>query len=82
MNGSVSGAPASTHAAINPTQNQIVVENFPGEVALYSLDTGDKVADFAIKGDLTFARFSLDGKRLFLFSDSQTGYAVDLTKVK
>lgn len=71
-----------THAAINPTQNQIVVENFPGEVALYSLDTGDKVADFAIKGDLTFARFSLDGKRLFLFSDSQTGYAVDLTKVK
>ncbi len=71
-----------SHAAINPTQEQLIVENFPGEVVLYSLETGDKVAEFSLKGKLAFARFSLDGKRLFLFSDSQNAYAIDLTKVK
>lgn len=67
--------------AVNPTMNQLVVETFPGDVALYSLDSGEKINDFTLKGELAFARFSLDGKRLFLFSDQQTGYAIDLTKV-
>ncbi|HAP40424.1 MAG TPA: hypothetical protein DCQ94_11820, partial [Nitrospira sp.] len=35
-----------TKVAINPTANQLVVETFPGDVSLYSLDTGDKVIDF------------------------------------
>lgn len=71
-----------TKVAINPTANQLVVETFPGDVSLYSLDTGDKIIDFLLKGTLAFSRFSLDGKRLFLFSDDQVGYAIDLTKVK
>ncbi len=71
-----------SHAAINPRQNQLIVENFPGEVTLYSLDTGDKIAEFVVKGSVSFARFSLNGTRLFLFSDSQIGYAVDLSKLK
>ncbi len=71
-----------TNAAINPRQNYLIVENFPGEVALYSLDTGDRLVDFTVNGAVSFARFSLDGMRLFLFSDSQIGYAIDLTKIK
>ncbi|MBX3245105.1 MAG: M48 family metalloprotease [Acidobacteria bacterium] len=70
-----------TKVAINPTANQLVAETFPGDVALYSLDTGEKVNDFKLKGSLAFSRFSLDGKRLFLFSDQQTGYSIDLSKV-
>jgi hypothetical protein len=71
-----------SHAAVNPTKNQLVVENVPGELALYSLDTGDKIADFVVGGDVSFSRFSLDGNRLFIFSDQQVGYSIDLTKVK
>lgn len=70
------------NAAINPRQNHLIVENFPGDVALYSLDSGEKLADFTVNGAVSFARFSLDGMRLFLFSDSQVGYAIDLTKIK
>ncbi len=69
-------------AAINPLLNQVIIETFPGDVSLYSLDTGEKINDFLLKGNLAFSRFSLDGKRLFLFSDYQVGYAIDLTKVK
>lgn len=49
---------------------------------MYSLDTGDKLTDFTVKGEVAFARFSLDGNRLFLFSDTQVGYGIDLTKIK
>ncbi|MDM7924353.1 MAG: M48 family metalloprotease [Pyrinomonadaceae bacterium] len=71
-----------SHAAVNPMKNQLVVENVPGELALYSLDTGDKIADFVVGGGVSFSRFSLDGNRLFIFSDQQVGFAIDLTKVK
>lgn len=70
-----------SHAAINPRRNMLVVENFPGDVALYNLDSGDKLTDFRLNGSLAFSRFSLDGNRLFLFSDSQVGYGIDLTRI-
>lgn len=69
-------------AALNPTANQLIIETFPGDVTLYSLDSGEKINEFLLKGTLAFSRFSLDGKRLFLFSDNQVGYAIDLAKVK
>lgn len=70
------------HAALNPKANQLIIENFPGEASLYNLDSAEKIADFQVPGSIAFARFSLDGSRLFLFSDGQTSYAIDLTKVK
>ena len=68
-------------AAINPSRNQIVVENFPGEVALYDLNTGDLRATFRINGGAAFVRFNLAGNRLFVLSDAQTAYNFDLDKL-
>ena len=68
-------------AAINPRRNQIVVENFPGEVALYDLDTGDLKANFRIGGAAAFVRFNVEGSRLFVLSDTQSAYAFDLDKL-
>ncbi|HKG11934.1 MAG TPA: M48 family metalloprotease [Pyrinomonadaceae bacterium] len=68
-------------AAINPRRNQIVVENFPGEVELYDLDTGDRRATFRINGGAAFVRFNLEGNRLFVLSDSQAAYNFDLDKL-
>lgn len=67
--------------AINPISNHLLLETFPGDVSLIDLDTGEKINDLVLKGTLAFSRFSLDGKRLFLFSNEQTAYAVDLSKV-
>jgi hypothetical protein len=68
-------------AAVNPTRNQVVVENVPGEVALYDLDTGERRATFRIEGGAAFVRFNVAGNRLFVLSDSQAAYAFDLDKL-
>jgi hypothetical protein len=70
-----------SNAALNPRRHQIAVENFPGELTLYDLATGDPLANYRVKGDIVFLRFSLQGNKLFLFSDSQAAYAVDLDKI-
>lgn len=69
------------HAAVNPRRNQIVVENFPGEITLYDLDTGDRRAAFRINGTAAFTRFNLEGNRLLILNDTQTAYAFDLDKL-
>ncbi len=70
-----------SHASLNPRRHQLAVENFPGELTLYDLTNGNQIAHYKIKGDIVFLRFSLQGNKLFLFSDSQAGYALDLDKV-
>jgi hypothetical protein len=68
------------NAALNPRRNQIAVENFPGEVTLYDLATGDRQAAYVFKGGAALVRFNLAGDRLFVLSDAQTAYAFDLNK--
>lgn len=68
-------------AAINPRRNQLAVENFPGEVSLYDLDTGDRRASLVVQGGAAFIRFNLAGDRLFVLSDLQTAYAFSLDKL-
>ena len=69
------------NAAINPTNNQIAVENFPGEITLYNLDTGDRQTTFVIDGGAAFVRFNLKGDKLFILNDAQSVYAFDLNKI-
>lgn len=69
------------HAAMNPANNQIAVENFPGEIMLYNLDTGDRQSTFVINGSAAFVRFNLGGNKLFILSDAQSVYAFDLNKL-
>lgn len=68
-------------AAINPKRNQIVVQNYPGEVSLYDLSTGERAANFVINGSAAFVRFNLEGDRLLVLGDTQTVYAFDLNKL-
>lgn len=67
-------------AAINPKRNQIAVENFPGEINIYDLDSGESIAKMVINGKAAFVRFNLAGDKLFVLSDSQSAYSFDLNK--
>lgn len=69
------------NGAINPRRNQIAVENFSGEIALYDLDTGDPQANVIINGSAAFVRFNLEGNKLFVLSDTQSVYVFDLNKL-
>lgn len=47
-------------------------------MTFYDLKTGDSQARLLLNGGAAFVRFSLDGKSLFVLSDEQTAYVVDL----
>jgi len=63
------------NAAINPTRNQMVVENYPGELTVYDLGSGENLRRLVFGADAAFVRFSLDGKRLFVLTAEQIAYA-------
>jgi WD40 repeat protein len=69
------------HAAINPNGNQLVVENYPGELTLYDLATGNTQARLRFKTAAAFLRFSLNGKNLFVLTAGQVTYAFDLDRL-
>jgi WD40 repeat protein len=68
-------------AAVNPVKNQIVVENHPGELTFYDLDTGDSQARLNFGNRTVFIRYTLDGKKLFVLSGEQTAYAFEVDRL-
>lgn len=69
------------NAALNARRNQIAVENFPGEISIYNLETGDEQTKFTIGGTASFIRFNYEGNKMFVLSDAQSAYAFDLGKI-
>ncbi len=69
------------HAAMNPKGNQIIVENYPGELTVYDLATGNTYARLRFKTGAVFTRFSLDGKRLLVLTAGQVAYAFDTDRL-
>jgi WD40 repeat protein len=70
------------NAALNPKGNQIVVQNYPGELTVYDLAGGNPVARLRFKTPAAFTRFSLDGKRLLVLTAGQVAYAFDTDRLK
>jgi len=68
-------------AAINLAKTQVIVENQPGELTVYSLETGDPLKRLNISGVALFVRFTLDGKKLFVLSGAQAAYAFDVERL-
>jgi hypothetical protein len=69
------------NAAMNPSRQQVIVENYPGELTLYDLATGDTQARLRFKTGAAFVRFSLDGKRLLVLTSGQIAYAFDIDRL-
>ncbi len=68
-------------AAMNPSRNQVVVENYPGELTVYDLATGNSQARLRFKTSAAFVRFGLDGKKLLVLTAGQVAYAFDVDKL-
>ncbi|HKY44845.1 MAG TPA: M48 family metalloprotease [Pyrinomonadaceae bacterium] len=69
------------NAAMNPSRNQVIIENYPGELTLYDLATGDTQARLRFKTSAAFVRFSLDGKKLLVLTSGQVAHAFDTDRV-
>jgi hypothetical protein len=70
-----------TNAAMNPSRSQVIVENYPGELTLYDLATGNTQTRLRLKTGAAFVRFSLDGKKLLVLTAGQVAYAFDIDRL-
>ena len=68
-------------AAMNAGASHLIVENYPGELTLYDLATGDTQARLRFKTSAAFVRFSLDGKKLLVLTSGQVAHAFDTDRV-
>jgi hypothetical protein len=69
------------NTAMNPSRQQLIVENYPGELTLYELATGNTQARLRFKTGAAFVRFSLDGKKLLVLTSGQIAYAFDTVRM-
>ena len=69
------------NAAMNPSRNQVIVENYPGELTLYDLATGNPQARLRFKTSAAFVRFSLDGKKLLVLTAGQVAHAFEIDRL-
>jgi hypothetical protein len=69
------------NAAMNPSRNQVIVENYPGELTLYDLTTGNPQARLRFKTAAAFVRFSLDGKKLLVLTAGQVAHAFETDRL-
>ena len=56
----------------------LAVEDESREIKLYDLPTSQMRREYVFSDPVSFKRFSLDGKRLFVLTASQTVYILDL----
>ncbi len=69
------------NAAMNPSRQQVIVENYPGELTLYDLATGNPQSRLRFKTGAAFVRFSLDGKKLLVLTSGQIAYAFETDRI-
>jgi WD40 repeat protein len=74
--GSVFGGSANGAA----TPELFATANAPGQLAVYDFATLKRRDEFAFAHDISFARFSADGKRLFVLTNDQVAYVLDIAK--
>ncbi len=70
------------NAAVNVSEGIAVVENVPGKLSVFSLENGEKLNELSFAGDVTFASFSPDGKKLFALSADQKYYIFGAASLK
>lgn len=65
-------------AAVSSVSNLLCVENGEGLLNMYSLNSFEQRETFTFPARISFARFSEDGKRLFVLTANQTVYVLNV----
>jgi WD40 repeat protein len=68
------------HAAVSKATGLLAVENERGQLSLYDLATAEKRDAYTFPAAVSLARFSDDGRRLFVLTANQTAYVIDPSK--
>ena len=65
--------------AIDSKGSIAIVENFPGQLAIYDLAAGEKVNEITFPRSITYAAFNPDASRLFVLTESQDFYLFNVS---
>jgi WD40 repeat protein len=77
--GELKGRAFGGSATLSLAKNLLGVENESGKLALYDLNTMDKLDEFVFSSPISMFRFSPDGSRLFVLTANQTVYLLDVS---
>jgi len=77
--GEQKGKVFGSKAAISPTSKLLSVENESGRLTLYDLNSMEERDKFTFSSPVSLARFSQDGKRLFVLTARQVAYLLDVS---
>ncbi|HLG17929.1 MAG TPA: M48 family metalloprotease [Blastocatellia bacterium] len=76
--GEQKGKVFGARAALSNASGLLCVENEPGQLALYDVASMEKRDEFVFSSPVSLARFSKDGKSLFVLTANQTAYVLDV----
>ncbi len=79
--GELTGQLAGSKAVISKNADLLYITNEGGELSIYSPATMQKLDQFNFSSPVPFARFSDDGKRLFVLTADQTAYVLDVSSL-
>jgi WD40 repeat protein len=68
-------------AGLAPSRRMLVAENEHGVLSFYSLPALEKTGQLVFSSDVSYLRFSDDGKRLFVLTADQTAILLDTTAI-
>ena len=66
--------------AASPATHLLAIENDPGHVEIYDVQTGAKQDELVLPVAIAIARFSSNGRRLVVLTRDQTAYGFDVEK--
>lgn len=69
------------YPAVSPDSKQISIENSPGHVALYDIESGKEFGRLAFEHPVVFMQFMNRGSKLFVVTSDQTVYSFDTEKI-
>jgi WD40 repeat protein len=79
--GEQTGQVIGGHATVSKNSGLLCVENEKGQLTIYELATMQKRDEFSFSSPVSLARFSNDGKRLFVLTTSHTVYVLDVSSL-
>jgi hypothetical protein len=68
--------------AANSVTNLLALDEGAGKLALYDVNTGAKLDQLLFPAEIAYSRFSEDGKRLFVLTQLQTAFILDVSNVR
>lgn len=79
--GELKGRVFGGYATVSLANNLLCIENESGKLAIYDLSTMEKRQEFTFSSPVSFIRFSVDGRRLFVLTSLQNVYLFDVSSL-